>query len=232
MLLDESGVRPRDVGFYSSSLNRCIHTAAIAANAVFQGDAERCRTEETSHVREQPAVIVFDEFREWLGWDHNAGSDRRSSKTDIKHAFRESNVDLMFRRDFPEEDVMCQAKVIQEHWVDVRRRWERALDWIYENDERKYICLFSNNRSLQCGLDVLGLPLDADLVQKHKKITVVNMANGAMLAFVVHRQPLSGPEGQEKEREWTRVKQEEYDIILALKAKEAAARQNPIFGKP
>lgn len=228
MLLDKLEVQPRDVSFYSSSLHRCISTAEIAAGAVFRGNATMRPAKRMSPPRGRPAVIVLDELREWLGWDHNVATDRRSSKAEITRAFRHSDVDLVFKKDFPEEDVMCQKETIRESWVDVRRRWERALDWIYDNDPRKYVFLSSNNRSLQCGLHVLGLPLDAGLIEKHKKITVVNMANCAVLAFVVRRQPLSDPEVLEKEMLWEALELKEQDIIRALRIKEKAAKQTLI----
>lgn len=225
------------MSFYSSSLNRCISTAEIAASAIFQhqeqntvGKGATATHGATSRYPQgsRPALVVLDELREWLGWDHNAGSDRRGSKAEITHAFRDSHVDLVFKRDFPEDDIMMrQGDTVRETWVDVRKRWERALDWIYENDARKYICLFGNNRSLQCGLHVLGLPLDAGLVDKHKKITVVNMANCAMVALIVRRQALSGPEEvYEKEIRWAELELKEQDVIQALRMKEKAAKEN------
>lgn len=227
MLLDDLGIEPRGVGFYSSSLHRCISTAEIAACAVSQGNtnADNRTTQGTSHVPVRPAVVVLDELREWLGWDHNIQTDRRGSKTDIKQAFYYSGVDLRFKNDFSEEDVVFQGEPIRETWVNVRRRWERALDWIFESDERKHICLFGNNRSLQCALHALGLPLDTGLVEEYKKITVVNLANCAVLALVVRRQPLSPAEAHEKELEWNDLERKEQDVIAALRMKEQAALQ-------
>lgn len=225
--MEDLGAEPRDVGFYSSPLRRCISTAAIAACAVSQGDAnaDTRHTQETSHARGRPAVTVLDELREWLGWDHNVETDRRGTKTDIEQAFAQSDVDLRFKTDFSEEDVMFQDERVRETWVGVRRRWERALDWIFQSDERKYICLFGNNRSLQCGLNALGLPLDTRLVEEHKKITVVNLANCAMLALVVHRQPLSAAEAHVKELNWQDLERQEQSVIAALRIKEQAALQ-------
>lgn len=227
MLLDDLGVEPRGVGFYSSSLRRCISTAEIAACAVSQGNAnaDNRTTQATSHVPVRPAVMVLDELREWLGWDHNVQADRRGSKTDIEQAFHHSGVDLIFKHDFSEEDIVFQGETIRETWVNVRRRWERALDLIFESDERKYICLFGNNRSLQCALHALSLPLDAGLVQQYKKITVVNLANCAVLALVIRRQSLSAAEAQEKELQWKDLERNEQDVIAALRMKEQAALQ-------
>lgn len=226
MLLDDLEVEPRDVGFYSSPLHRCIATAEIAARTVFEGNTTTRSTTRMLPPRGRPVVGVLDELREWLGWDHNMETDRRGTKAEITNDFRHFNVDLMFKEDFPEEDAMCQGETIRESWVDVRKRWERALDWIFENDARKYICLSSNNRSLQCGLHVLGLPLDAGLIEKHKKITVVNLANCAMLAFVVRRQPLNYTEAMEKEVRWADLELHEQDVIRDLKTRESAAKAN------
>lgn len=223
--LDELKLTAHDVGLYSSSLRRCISTAEVAVSAIFKDSANTPSSGQTPPPRGKATVIVMDELREWLGWDHNAGSDRRSTKTQIEHNFRDSGVNLRFGHCFPNKDIMFQATTIKESWVDVRRRWERALDYIFDNDPRKYICLFGNNRSLQCGLHVLGLPLDDTLIEQHKKITVLNMENGAVIALLVRRQPLSQDEAEKKRLLWANWEQQEAAIIKSLKIKEISAKE-------
>lgn len=222
-LQSELKVELNDVAFYSSSLSRCISTAEIATNVMYAGTSSRAQGS-------KPQVTVLDELREWLGWDHIAGSDRRSSKTKIKSDFSNRQVDLHFREEFPEDDNMMNEIPIQETWVDVRRRWEKALDYIYETNEHKYICVFGNNRSLQCGLDLLRLPQDKHLIEKHKKITVLNMANCSMLALVVRRRPLTKSEAKKKNDRWTTMERQEQPIILALKEKEKEAKRKADAG--
>lgn len=211
VLLKNMMVDLKNVAFYSSPLHRCISTAKIAALRVCCG-----------HDR-QPLIQISDKFREWLGWEHNAASDYRGTKEEIERAYRASSIGLVFEDDFPEDDEMFKSKPVRESWVNVRKRWERGLDWIFENDDRQYICLFGNNRSLQCGLHVMGLPLDDVLMKKDKKITVMNMENCAMLAFVVHRNPLTDDAARKKENEWEDMEKKEHGMILDLKDKERNA---------
>lgn len=150
--------------FYTSPLRRCIETAAAITTA-----------EKPSNDPELE-VCVVDNFREWMGYDHNEQNDTRGTREEIeKHAKNVLKVKTKFMGSFPEEDKMFNQKPLQETWSQVDERWEAALNSIFETDSNKVICICGNNRSIQSGLRLIGHEADEKVLEDN--FSIMNMGS-------------------------------------------------------
>lgn len=192
--------------FYTSPVKRCVSTTVAIINAG-RNDEPDCPV---------PNVIVVDNFREWLGWNHNEQNDTRGTKTEIQKHSESLAVQPTFLHPFPEEDEMFKRNPLEEAWVDVDERWEEALNTIFDTDSSRVICICGNNRSIQSCLRLIGHRADNEVLKR--SFGLANMANGAMMALLVRRVELDSAQAEERRRERRRWRKVEVDIIEQKKS--------------
>jgi broad specificity phosphatase PhoE len=194
-LLKASGA-PLPDSFYSSPLRRCVVTGMLFAQQLGKSQI--------------PTLHVKDELREWLGWDHNHTSDKRSKKSQILQLSDPNMMKITADPSFPEDDRIFEAPTVREAFVDVDQRIRAALDSIFESDSNRYISLFLHNRCLRSFLRVIG----------HKPgVDDFDMANASTIAFLVTRKKLAPAEALARNLAEQDLKVEE---ILAIKAEKGA----------
>lgn len=193
--------------FYTSPLRRCITTAVAISNAAHRkGHMES----------KEPHIHVVDNFREWLGWNHNQQNDTRSTRTDIEdHAATSMGIELSFPLAFPETDEMFLQSPLEETWVQVDQRWEETLRFIFETDSNKVICISGHNRCIQSGFRTMGYAVDDETLRHN--FGIMNMRNGAMVAFLVRRCRLDATEVEAIRAQRATLRKKEELIIRQAK---------------
>lgn len=161
----------------------------------------------------------MDGLREWLGWNHNEQNDTRGTRTEIESLAKNlSQVRLSFPVDFPEEDEMFMRDPLEEVWMQVDLRWEKALNFIFENDPNKVICITGNNRAIQSGLRIIGHDICNETLENN--FGIMNMKHGAVVAFLVRRYKLDDAEIESTWLERKQVWRMEEQIITQKKAED------------
>lgn len=107
---------------------------------------------------------------------------------------------------------------LQEVWVQVDERWEQALNFVFETDPNKVICITGNNRSIQSGFRVIGHDADDDVLTNG--FGIMNMKNGAMVAFLVRRYALGAGEVENLRLRREKLGKKEERIIRGRKAED------------
>lgn len=198
--------------FYTSPLKRCIATAVAISTA-----SHRPEQKETS--LPPPTVHVMDNLREWLGWNHNEQNDTRGTRAEIdEHATKFLQVKLSFPLSFPEADEMFMQDPLEEVWVQVDQRWEQTLNFVFETDPNRVICITGNNRSIQSGLRVIGHSADDE--ELNNGFGIMNMKNGAMVAFLVRRHTVDASEVDNMRLKRESLRKKEERIIGEKKAED------------
>lgn len=209
MLVTKLKADPKDIICCTSSLRRAISTAMVLVKEIWKSQLSTCK----------PKIEARDDFREWLGWEHESTTDKRRAKRQIKEDHTGKGIDLLFADNFTEEDRMFDKRPLKESWIEVEERWQHGLDSLFQ-DPRQYVVLTSNNRSIQCGLRACGLAVDTEKMNSSKKITVLNMENCAILALLVDKVQLTGGVAQQRAKQREAIKQQDNLMILTLRKKE------------
>lgn len=185
---------PLPISYYSSPLRRCVLTAIYASEGLYGSPYT-----EPIHVK--------DDLREWLGWDHSHSSDQRSTKSQIFSCAANAGARIITDNSFPERDVMVEANT-KELFADVRFRIGRALDDIFDTDNAQVIHFFLHNRCFRSFLRVIG-----HVIEKEE----FDMANGATVAFLVQRQPVTENEKRHRRTLEAKLQVEEKRAIEKAK---------------
>ncbi|KAF3767068.1 hypothetical protein M406DRAFT_328175 [Cryphonectria parasitica EP155] len=174
------------------------HTGGLTPQSFYTGPHLRCITQTTIMAkilsgRAHPHVAIMDEMREWMGFGHDEVTDCRGTKSQISHRVRDRGAIAIFGGDdFPEQDEMFEERVrsgesVEELWIDVDRRWLRALEFIWQVDDHNVICICSNNRSLQSLLRLVGFPCSVETLED--EFGILNLQNSAIIPLLIKRTP-------------------------------------------
>lgn len=206
--LENLNLNFKEIPSLTSSLDRCIETAKRVNTGIYNDEKIR------------PVLTVLDWPREWLGWDHNSNTDKRTTKSEIVERYK-SSVHLEFQEGFTADDEMFNRSPLRESWTEVGRRWVKAVDLAFQKyGKGPRICLlFGNNRSIQCGLRELGLEVDEEKVATSEppgKLIVEDMENAAVMALVVDRFKPTQKQIAERNEQWKKMEVEDIPKIKAL----------------
>lgn len=178
------GLAPRS--FYAGPHQRVVSHAVVMATAISHA------VEPDNAKDPLPTVNVMDNFREWMGYDHNEATDCRGTRTEIvdKARLPGPGPSVDFKGFFSERDEMFEERIragesVRELWIDVDRRWREALDVIWRDDDSQSICIVGNNRSLQSLLRVVGFPCTKQTLEE--EFGILNMQNAAIVPLLVTR---------------------------------------------
>lgn len=185
---------PLPISYYSSPLRRCVLTAIYASEGLYGSPYAK-------------PIYIKDNLREWLGWNHKHSSDQRGTKSQILSCAASAGGQIISDNSFPERDVMVGASA-KETFADVRFRIKRALDDIFDTDDAPVIHLFLHNRCFRSFLCVIGHAIEKE---------EFDMANGATVAFLVQRQPLTENERRHRRTIEAELRIEEQHAIERAK---------------
>lgn len=178
-------VKPDEIEFVTSSLERCISTAKL----VMQGMGHK-----------NTPLGVYDGLREWVGYGHQSNTDKRITKTQIEKRHK-GTVNLKLEEGFPEIDNLFVKDTdgqVKELWDNVGQRWVKALASAFETPQTKYVIVVSNNRAIQCGLRELGLRVNTGKMATNEsfpeKLVVEDMKNAGAMALVLDKSALTKEE--------------------------------------
>jgi len=165
-------LRPQKV--FTSPLKRCISTAMSIANGIGQTD-----------------ISVLENLREWMGWDHNHSSDKRSNWANVLAIGESQNVVLEKAGIFPERDNGFK----NESFVQVDRRVRDVLNTCFDSKKR-IVALTLHNRIFQ-SFPRVGYHYWDNKVSRPE----VALANGSTIAIVITRERLGEDEVRRRDAE-------------------------------
>lgn len=152
-----------------------------------------------------------------MGWQHKQANDQRSTRSIIrKLPEKEGGGSIHFIEPFPEDDMPFNGGNVQEAYVDVDKRVQTGLDYIFNGKFGKSVHISMNNRTTQSFLRVIGHATPTNVLENN--FGVMNMANGATVAFLVKREKDTRTEMVRSE-ELKKLRDVEVEIITSQKKK-------------